>query len=131
MSTRPGQLQKDYARRADAVLIVTDGVEFEDESATGADVVPTPEAPSRFADWTKDNVTIMDPEGYVIEAGPDGEWRRKQPLTEESVTGPDDVPSPDDPGRFADWTADNVTIKDREGYVIEVGPDREWRRKQS
>ena len=109
-----------FAKQADAVLIVTDGVGFEDEN----------EPVSRFADWTKDNVTIMDPEGHVVEVGPDGKWRRKQPLTEESVTGPDIVPSPDDPGRFADWTADNVTIMDREGYVIEVGPDGEWRRRQ-
>lgn len=74
---------KDYATRADDVLIVTDGVGFEDESATEPDVVASPEAPNRFADWTKDNVTIMDREGYVIEVGPDGEWRRKQPLTKE------------------------------------------------
>ena len=117
-----------FARQADAVLIVTDGVGCEDEPAAGPDVVPSPDTPSRFADWTKDNVTIMDPEGHVVEVGPDGEWRRKQPLTEESVTGPDIVPSPDDPGQFADWTADNVTWRDTEGYVIEA-VDGEWRRK--
>jgi hypothetical protein len=118
-----------FAKQADEVLIVTDGLGFEDEPATAPEIVPTPEVPSRFADWTNDNVTIMDPEGHVIEVGPDGKWRRKQALTEESVTGPDIVPSPDAPGRFADWTADNVTIMDREGYVIEV-VNGEWRRKQ-
>ena len=74
---------KDYASRANDVLIVTDGVGFEDESATGPDVVPSPDAPSRFADWTADNMTIKDPEGYVIKVGPDGQWRRKQPETKE------------------------------------------------
>jgi hypothetical protein len=119
---------KEFAGRADEVLIVTDGLGFEDEPATGPEVVPTPEAPSRFADWTKDNVTIMDREGYVVEVGPDGEWRRKQPPTEESVTGPDVVPSPDIPSRFADWTKDNVTWRDAEGYVLDIS-NGEWRRK--
>jgi len=118
---------KDYASWADAVLIATDGVGFEDESATGPDSLPTPDAPSRFADWVEASVTIYDPEGYEIEVV-DGEWRRKLPLTEESSTGPDVVPTPEAPSRFADWVEGSVTFYDSEGCVIE-GVDGEWRRK--